>query len=326
MKVVLLDSQIIKGYDYSIEQKIIEDAGFTFVKETCTNEDDIIAKCSDADAILNITLNMTEKSISKLDNCKIMIRYGIGVNEFDFDAANKKGIQIANCTTYCLPEVAIHATSLLLALSRNLKHYDIVVSQGKWNQAPGTMERRATSQTLALVGFGNIARNIAKNMQGLGYNVAAYDPYVSDDVFKNLGVQKLSSLDEVYAQADMISLHLPETNETKHMLNKESFAKMKDGVILVNCSRGGLINTNDLVEALDSGKVGSAGLDVLEIEPMTDTSFALLNRNNVIITPHFAYRSKEANQELFKQVAETAVSSLKGNLPENVLNKKELGL
>jgi len=325
MKVVLLDSQIINGYDYSIEQKIIESAGFTFIKETCKSEDDVIARCSDADAILNITIKMTEKCISKLDKCKVMIRYGIGVNEFDIPAATKKGIKVCNVSSYCFPEVALHATALLLACSRNLKHYDTVVGEGAWNQKPGPMERRPSAQTVGLIGFGNISRTIAKNMKGMDFAVVAYDPYVADDVFAANGVKKVS-LEELYAQADMISLHLPETDETRHMFNKNSFAKMKDGVIIVNCARGALIKTDDLLEALKSKKVSSVGLDVLETEPMKDTSFPLLNMNNVIITPHIAYRSMEANKELFKQVAETAVGVLKGEMLPNILNKKELGL
>lgn len=323
MKVVLLDSQIIKGYDYSVEQAIIEQAGFTFVKESCTNEDEVIAKCKDADAILNITIRMSEKSISQLENCRVMVRYGIGVDEFDIPAATAKGIKVCNVTTYCLDEVAHHTTALLMALARNLKHFDAAVHRGVWNQDLGPMMRRSSSQTVGLIGFGNISKRIAKKLQGVGYNVVAYDPYVSAEVFAENGVKQLT-LDELYAAADMISLHLPQTEETFHMINKDTIGKMKEGVLLINCSRGGLINTEDLVAALDSGKVGGAGLDVMEAEPMKDTNHPLLNRNNVIVTPHLAYRSQESNTELFQQVAETVVGCLKGEDLPNILNKKAL--
>lgn len=325
MKVVLLDSQVISGYNYAVERKIIEDAGFDFIMGTCKNEDEVIEKYRDADAILNIATKMTEKSISQLKNCKVMIRYGIGVNEFDMDAANKMGIRICNVTTYCISEVAIHATALALALTRQLKHFDKAVGRGVWNQDLGTKMRRPSAQTVGLVGFGNISKQIARNFQGLGYNVMAYDPYVPVDVFTDSGVRQ-ANLDELYEGADIISLHLPETKETVGMINAETIGKMKDSVILINAARGGLINTADLIEALKNGKIGGAGLDTLDGEPMKDTSNPLLGMNNVILTPHIAYSSAEANQELFASVAQTAVDVLNGKNPANILNKKALNL
>lgn len=325
MKVILLDSQVINGYDYSLEQKIIEDAGFIFVKESCKNEDEVIEKCLDADAILNITIKMTEKSISKLTNCKAMVRYGIGVDEFDIAAATKMGIKVCNVSTYCIPEVALHATSMLLASMRQLKHFDQAVGKGIWNQQLGRPMRRPSAQTVGLVGFGNIARTVASNLKGIGFQLIGYDPYVPEEVFAECGVTKVT-LEELYEKADALSLHLPQTDETFHMFNKDSFAKLKDGVVIVNASRGGLIKEMDLIEALDTGKVGAVGLDVMETEPMKDTDNPLVHMEQVILSPHIAYRSQEANQELFCQVAETAVSILRGETPPNVLNKKALGL
>ncbi|MGM0166515.1 D-3-phosphoglycerate dehydrogenase/2-oxoglutarate reductase [Enterococcus sp. AZ135] len=325
MKVVLLDSQVISGYDYAIERKIVEDAGFEFVMGTCKNEDEVIEKYSDADAILNIATKMTEKSISQLKKCKVMIRYGIGVNEFDMAAANKMGIRICNVTTYCISEVAIHATALALALTRQLKHFDNAVARGVWNQDLGKRMRRPAAQIVGLVGFGNISRQISRNFQGLGYSVIAYDPYVSAEVFKENGVEQVE-LDALYTQADIISFHLPETKETAGMINAAALNKMKDNVILINAARGGLINTADLVAALKSGKVGGAGLDTLAEEPMKDVNHPLLGMKNVILTPHIAYNSAEANQELFASVAQTAVDVLNGENPANILNRKALNL
>lgn len=325
MKVVLLDSQVISGYNYAIERKIVENAGFEFVMGTCKDEDEVVEKYRDADAILNIATKMTEKSISQLTNCQVMIRYGIGVNEFDMDAANKMGIRICNVTTYCISEVAIHATALALALSRQLKHFDQAVARGVWNQELGRKMRRPSAQTVGLVGFGNISRQIAKNFQGLGYSVVAYDPYVPLEVFKEKQVEQVD-LETLYATADIISLHLPETKETAGMINAAAFNKMKDGVILINAARGGLIDTNDLVAALKAGKVGGAGLDTLSVEPMKDVDHPLLGMENVILTPHIAYNSAEANQELFASVAQTAVDVLNGENPANILNKKALNL
>jgi len=185
--------------------------------------------------------------------------------------------------------------------------------------------RRPSAQTVGLVGFGNIARTVASNLKGIGFQLIGYDPYVPEEVFAECGVTKVT-LEELYEKADALSLHLPQTDETFHMFNKDSFAKLKDGVVIVNASRGGLIKEMDLIEALDTGKVGAVGLDVMETEPMKDTDNPLVHMEQVILSPHIAYRSQEANQELFCQVAETAVSILRGETPPNVLNKKALGL
>jgi len=323
MKVVLLDSQIIAGYPYTVEQKIIEAAGFEFVKLSCASEEEIIEQAKDADAILNIAQKMTEKSINALEKCQIMVRYGIGVDEFDIPAATKKGIKIANVTTYCLEEVALHAVSLILATTRQLKHFDQTVEAGKWNGDLGGTMRRPSSQLVGILGFGNIAKRTARMLKGIGYQVVAYDPYVPAEVFEELGVKKME-LDEIISEANIFTLHLPVTPETREMFNKETFAKMKDGAVLVNASRGELINEADLVEALDSGKVFAAGLDVVEVEPMRDTKHPLLGRSNVILTPHIAYRTQEAAMELFAAVAETAVKTLQGEDLPNILNKKDL--
>ncbi|MDR1018347.1 MAG: C-terminal binding protein [Lachnospiraceae bacterium] len=325
MKVVLLDSQVIAGYDYSAEQKIVEEAGFEFVKLQCKNEDEVIEQALDADAVLNIAVKMTEKSISRFPHCQVMVRYGIGVNEFDMEAATKKGIKICNVSTYCIPEVAIHATAILLALSRQLKHFDEAVGKGLWNKDLGRVMRRPNSQTVGLIGFGHIAKQVSKNVMGLGYKVMAYDPYLPSEVFAANGVEE-ASLDELFANADLISLHLPETAETANMIDSKAIDKMKDGVIIVNAARGGLINQEDLVQGLKLGKIGGVGLDTFPVEPMTDKENPLLHMDNVIISPHVAYNSKEANGELFEGVAKTAVDVLNGQVPANVLNRKALGL
>jgi len=191
MKVVLLDSQIIAGYGYQIEQGVIEAAGHEFVKETCKNEDEVIEKCADADIILNITLRLGEKSISQLKNCKGMIRYGVGVDEFDMDAATRYGIKVCNVSKYCIEEVAFHAISLMFACARQLRHFDNCVRKGVWNGDLGKKMFRPSTQTVGLVGFGNIAKQTAKCLQAFGYQVVACDPFVPDAVFAGCNVKKV---------------------------------------------------------------------------------------------------------------------------------------
>lgn len=323
LKVVLLDSQVISGYGYQIEQKIIEDAGFEFVKESCRSEDEVIDKCLDADVILNIGLRLGERSINQLKNCKGMIRYGIGVDEFDIDAATKKGIKVCNVTTYCINEVALHATSLILANVRQLKHFDNCVRSGMWNMDLGRKMRRPLTQTVGLVGFGNIARTVAGFLRVFGYNIIAFDPYLPEEIFEKHNVKKVE-LEYLFKNSDIISLHNPLTKETKHMICKENIEKMKDGVIIINTSRGPLIKDEDLINALLSRKVAAAGLDVMYTEPMKDADNPYCKLDNVILTPHIAYNSVEASNDLFRQVAETAVLILTGETPVNVLNTKDL--
>lgn len=323
MKVVLLDSHIIAGYGYQVEQGVIEGAGHEFVKLSCKSEDEVVSQAADADVILNIALRLGEKTISALKNCKGMIRYGIGVDEFDIPAASKRGIKICNVSRYCIEEVALHAVTLLLACARQITHFDRCVRDGIWGGDLGRKMHRPSTQTVGLVAFGQNAKEAAKYLKSFGYSIVAFDPYVGEEVFEEHGVKKVE-LDELYAVSDFISLHNPLTPESQHMINKSSIAKMKDGVVIINTARGPLICDEDLVEALKSGKVAAAGLDVMYTEPMKDPENPYCKLGNVILTPHIAYRTQEAAADLFRQVAETAVQLLNGETPYNVLNAKDL--
>lgn len=325
MKVVLLDSHIISGYGFQTEQEIIEGAGHEFLKLTCKNEAEVIEKCLDADVIMNITIRLGEKSIGQLKHCKGMVRYGVGVDEFDVDAATRHGIKVCNVTRYCIEEVALHATSLILSCARQHKHFDACVRAGVWNGKPGRKMRRPSSQTVGLVGFGNIARQAAAYLRAFGYQLIAYDPFLPEEVFSQNQVKQVA-LDELFSSSDIISLHNPLTKETEGLINKTSIAAMKDGVIIVNTSRGPLIKDEDMVEALQSGKVAAAGLDVMYAEPMKDSSNPYCKLDNVVLTPHISWNTAEASADLFRQVAETAVQLLAGETPYNVLNAKALGL
>lgn len=327
MKAYMIDPQITATRNYDVEQAIFDAAGIEFVIEPCENEDEILAKCADANAILSAYKTIGEKTVQGLKDLKALVRYGIGYDNFDVDAATAAGVMVCNIPHYCVPEVATHTTAMILACTRHLLLFNRDVKAGKWRT--GALDslkmRRPSTQWVGLVSFGEIARTVAGQLLAIGYNVMAYDPYQSAEVFKKAGVKQVE-LDELYAKSDIISLHAPLNNETRGMINAASIAKMMDGVVLVNTSRGGVINEADLAEAVKSGKISAAALDVLNVEPMTDPEDPLAKLDNVMLSPHLAFRSDESFHALCAGVAETAVKVLQGEVPDNVVNKKQLGL
>ena len=327
MKVYMIDSYRRRGYDFSSERSIIEEAGHELILKECHNDDDIVRECPDADAILNIYTSMGKKSIDALDRCKVLVRYGIGYDNFDVRAATEKGIMVCNIPHYCIPEVAIHATALILGATRNLLNYTYNMREAKYNGGSGSFYqmRRPSTQKVGLVGFGNISSTVAGYVKAMGYGVLAYDPYLDDSVFEKAGVER-ADFDTVLSESDIISIHVPYSKETHHILDSAAFNKMKDGVIIVNTARGPLIEEAALVEALKSRKVGAAGIDVFEEEPFRPEDHPFYHMNNVILSPHAAYNSAESVVELNKQVAMTAVAVLNGEVPYNAVNKKDLGL
>jgi len=324
MKIYLVDSNFFVGYDYAIEKKIIEESGNELILEKCQNEADVMERCKDADVLMTVLVKLSAEVMDACPHLKGLIRYGIGVDAIDISAASERGIPVCNFTDYCIPEVATHAFSMILALVRNLPIFTHNVRQGLWSQASnGIPMHRASKRTLGLIGFGSIARELSGYAKALGYTVIAYDPFLPAEIFAKMDVRQVS-LDELFAQADILSIHTPMTPQTHHLINRDSIAKMKDGVIIVNTARGPIICEADLIEALRSGKVGAAGLDVVEFETITTSDHPYASMDNVILSPHAAYASVESTEDLHKKAAVTAVTLCKGELPYNTFNKKAL--
>lgn len=324
MKIYMVDSDFFVGYDYSIEKSIIEESGNELILETCKSEEDVIARCSDADVLMTVLVKLGPQVMDACRNVKGLIRYGIGVDAIDIAAASQRGIPVCNFTDYCIPEVATHAFSMILALSRNLSIFDRSVRKGLWTRGPkGIPMHRASTRTLGLAGFGNIARQLSVYAKAVGYSIIAYDPFLPAEVFEQYGVTAVS-LDGLLEQSDILSLHTPMTDETYHMIDKAAIEKMKDGVILVNTARGPLICEADLIEALRSGKVGAAGLDVVEFETISTSDHPYASMENVILSPHAAYDSIESTDDLHAKAARTAVTLCAGELPYNTYNKRDL--
>jgi D-3-phosphoglycerate dehydrogenase len=260
---------------------------------------------------------LTSDVLAGAGNLKAIGRAGVGVDNVDVPAATKRGIIVANAPQSNVVTAAEHTLALLLALARNVPQAHASLISGKWERSKfsGT---ELLDKTLGVLGFGRIGQLVAERAQGFGMHVVAFDPFVAAERYKELGVTKADTSDEVYAQADFITIHLPKTPETEGWLDAEAFAKCKDGVRILNVARGPLVNEQDLIAALDSGKVGGAALDVFQTEPMTESP--LFGRANVIVTPHLGASTSEATDRAGFQAAEQVVAALTGGTVTSAVN------
>src|SRR5208282_2167396 len=233
--------------------------------------------------VIRSATKMTADLIAKAENMRVIGRAGVGVDNVDIAAATKRGIVVANAPQSNVVTAAEHTMALLLALARNIPQAHMSLTSGKWERSKFSGVE-LYEKTLGIVGFGRIGQLVAQRAKGFGMRVLAFDPFVSAERYRELGVEKAADSDDLYAQADFITVHLPKTPETEGWLNAEAFAKMRDGVRVLNVARGGLIDDAALKDALDSGKVGGAALDVFPSEPMTDYPL-FEGYPNVIVTP-----------------------------------------
>ncbi|MCO5162157.1 MAG: phosphoglycerate dehydrogenase [Mesorhizobium sp.] len=259
---------------------------------------------------------VTEKLINAATNLKVIGRAGIGVDNVDIPAASRRGIIVMNTPFGNSITTAEHAIAMMFALARELPEASASTKAGKWEKNR-FMGVEITGKTLGIVGCGNIGSIVATRAVGLKMHVVAFDPFLSDSRAEELGVQKVE-LDELYARADFITLHTPMTERTRGMINADAIAKMKKGVRIINCARGGLIVEPDLLEALKSGKVAGAALDVFEVEPATESPFFGLE--NVIATPHLGASTSEAQENVALQVAEQMADYLIKGAVTNAIN------
>jgi D-3-phosphoglycerate dehydrogenase len=275
--------------------------------------DDILAVARDADAILVTYAKLPAELLRQLNRCKVIGRFGLGVDNIDLPAARERGIVVTYVPDYCLQEVSDHAMALLLALARKVPLSNRLVQGGRWEMPAVVPIRRLEGQTLGLVGFGNIPRRVAPKAQAFGLKVIVHDPYVSADV---LGAHKVEgvSFDELLARSDFVSVHAPLMPATRGLFNAQAFAKMKKGALIINTARGPLIDEAALIAALDAGHLGGAALDVAEVEPLPKDS-RLIGRDNVILTPHTAFYSVEALNELQTKCATDVARVLSGEPP-----------
>jgi len=275
--------------------------------------DDILAVARDADAVLVTYAKLPGDLLRELKRCKVIGRFGLGVDNIDIPAASALGITVTYVPDYCMHEVSDHAMALLLSLVRKVPLSNKLVQSGRWEVPPVVPIHRLSGRVLGLVGFGNIPRTLAPKAKAFGLRVVTHDPYVSADVLGKAGVESVG-FDELLAMSDFVSIHAPLLPATRGLFSAEVFRKIKKGALLINTARGPLVDETALIAALDSGQLGGAALDVVTSEPLAKDS-KLLGRDNVILTPHTAFYSVEALNELQTKCATDVARVLSGEPP-----------
>lgn len=307
--------------DLSIERDGFAAIDAEMILAPAKDEATLIALAGDADGILVTYAEVTAAVIAAAAKCRIIVRTGIGVNNIDIEAATSRGIMVANVPDYCIAEVADHTLALMLTCLRKTAFLSDRVKHGSWNMNLARPVPRLNRLTAGLFGLGHIAQAVVGRLQAFGLKVLAYDPYVTDDVFRRLGVERARSLAELAAAADVLSLHAPLTRETRGIINEGIFRQMKQSAILINTSRGPLVNEQDLCAAIESGRIAGCGLDVMATEP-GDLQSPLLQQDNVIVTPHVAFYSEGSDIELREKSVRQIILALTEGQPQYWLNRK----
>jgi D-3-phosphoglycerate dehydrogenase len=304
--------------DVEIERAVIEGAGFRLVtgpaKPASASEIEALVAQHQPAGILTNWAPVTAAAIASSKPLQIVGRLGVGLDNIAVEEATRRGIWVTNVPDYCFEEVADHSVGMLLAFTRGLLHFDREVKAGRWEPSSARL-RRMSTLTCGIVGYGRIGRSTARKLKGFGARVLAYtrSPGAGESGVEFVG------LEELLRQSDAVILHIPLTPETRHLINRERLALMKSGAFIVNVSRGAVIDTEALIEALQSGHLGGAALDVLENEPHVPP--ALLSLPNVLLTPHIAFTSDASLRELRTWASEEIVRVLRGQPPKEARNK-----
>jgi D-3-phosphoglycerate dehydrogenase len=281
-------------------------------------EEQLAERIGEYDGILiRSATKMTAELIGRAENLRVIGRAGVGVDNVDVEAATRRGIVVANAPESNVVTAAEHTMALLLALARNVPQAHMSLTSGKWERSKFSGVE-LYEKTLGIIGFGRIGQLVAHRARSFGMRVVAFDPLVSAERYRELGVEKAASPDALYAEADFVTVHLPKTTETEGFLGAEAFAKMRDGVRVLNVARGGLIDEAALKDALDSGKVAAAALDVFPSEPITE--HPLFGYPNVVVTPHLGASTTEATDRAGYQSAEQVVAALTGGVVSTAVN------
>jgi D-3-phosphoglycerate dehydrogenase len=299
----------------------IAEAGVDLLREhfdvDVDTESDLAETIGDYDAIvIRSATKLTADLIERAGRLKMIGRAGVGIDNVDLNAATHRGIVVANAPDSTVVSAAEQTIGLLVALARNIPQAHAALKQGRWERSRwGGIE--LAGKTLGVLGFGRIGQQVARRALGIGMRVVGYDPFVGDDRFREAGVERVPGLDEVLAAADFVTLHLPLNDDTTAIIGQEAIAKMRDGARLINAARGALVDEDALVEAIRSGKLAGAALDVFSAEPYTGP---LLELDEVVVTPHLAASTDEAQDRAGLIIAEQVVAALEGGLVKNAVN------
>lgn len=298
---------------FELEKEILTRAGAELTALQASGEEELIPLLKDMDAILVGRTKITATMIDALQACKIIVRYGIGVDNIDISAAARRNILVSNVPDYCIEEVSTHTVTLLLCVARKILHSDKSVRTGRWGVNELSPLRRLSSRTLGIFGFGRIGRSVGEKAYPFGMKILVSDPYVSAG---NVDQRKFSLVDfpTLLQESDYITIHSPLTPETRRRFGEEEFRKMKPTAVLINAARGEIVDEQALCKALSGGWIGGAALDALVKEP-PDPASPLWKLDNVLMTPHSAWYSEEALVELHRKAVEEVARILRGEPP-----------
>ncbi len=314
MSKVLITDKINK-----VAGDILEGVAQVDYKETLP-EEELIKIIGDYDGlIVRSQTKVTPKVLEAAKNMKIIGRAGVGVDNIDINESTKSGIIVVNSPDGNTTAAAEHTVALMLSMSRHVPDANASTKTGKWERSKFT-GTEVFKKTLGIIGLGKIGSRVAKAALGLGMRVVVYDPFASKKVIENLGASPVDSLENFWSICDYITVHVPKTKDTIDLINKDTIAKMKDGVRIINCARGGIVNENDLKEALDSGKVAQAAVDVFSSEPLKEDNVLLECKGDLILTPHLGASTEEAQINVAIDVAEQIRDVLSGLTARSAVN------
>ena len=303
----------------SIEEEILRDAGIEVVARQCKTEEELTSFCSEADAVITQFARVNRTVISSMQRARGIIRYGIGVDNVDLDAARDRGIPVCNVPDYCIDEVADQTLAFLLATTRQVVPHARALREGNWGLVTSLSEMKALRDlTVSVVGFGRIGREVVKRLLAFKCAVQVFDPMVSAEEVERCGARAVS-LEAAFANADVLTLHCPSTPQTRRMLNRESLATLPRGAVVINVSRGDLADSEALTQALSSGHLSAAALDVFDPEPIPK-GHPILSMSNVVLAPHIASCSMPAVKQLRESAARLAVAAVQGGALRSVVN------
>lgn len=320
LKKIVALSSFPHEFDYE-RQEFGKRDDVEFLISPLKNPSEVIEVVRDADVILFTDVRMEADFLAELKKCKLIIRYGIGYDNIDIKKAAELGIIVCNAPNYGVVDVAEHAISLMLSCSKRLTYMNDCIRAGMWNTGDMGTSCRLFGKTIGFVGFGKIARCVCERTNAFGTKTLVYDPYVSADVLDKYNA-KAVSLDALLKESDYVTLHLPLSENTKHIIGMNELKKMKNSAFLINTGRGGLVNEKELVDAIDEGIIAGAGLDVFEDEK-GGLDKRLLSMEKVALTPHVAWNTSEGMIALHEEVTDNVLCFLDGKRPDSIVNGVE---
>ena len=324
-KIVLAGERLfLKFPSLDYFHKRTKEVGGRIVSAEGQDDAAFIDEVRDADAVVLIARKISRDIIAAMEKCKLIMTLSVGYDCVDIQAAAEKGIPVCNSPTYCSDDVANHAMMLILALSRKLHLLMDETKSGGWDYKVSKPVFNYKGKTLGIVGLGKIGRKIVPKAKGFGMQVAAYDPYIADDIFSLLEVERKYELIDLLPLADYLTIHAPLTGETEGMIDKKALALMKPESVLVNTARGAIIDENALAEALKGGRIAGAGADVLIKEPPS-ADHPLIKCKNAVVTPHVAWYSEESFEKNVILGMDELVRVLQGHRPRYIVNPEIFG-